>query len=498
VTRPLARPDSVRSSVESGEFSPVVGMEVGICGGVRGAVTAVVHLECVRIAVIGASGFVGRALSIALTAADHDVIAIARHPPDIAGAEARTVDVGDEMALRNVLSGCKVAYYLVHSLGTGDFRERDRELAEGCGRAAAAAGVERIVYLGGLGHDPESEHLVSRQEVGAALACEHVAVVELRAAVVLGAGSVSFEMLRYLTERLPFMVCPRWVRTALQPIAQADVIRYLVAATDVEPGVYEIGGADVTTYREMIAAYASARGLRRRRIIDVPYLTPRLSSYWLDLVTPVDRRVSHALIESLVTEVIVGDAARTDAAFGIEPLGLADALTVTLDEQSRALDHELLSRDSGLRDGVYTVRVEQPILDDTSTSLEADLDRVGGSYEWYGLPHAWRARALLGRLVGEQWNLHRPQVIAPGAIVDWWYVARRDRTRLVLRSIDWFPGEGWLGYQITEHQLIQVGALRAKGIPGFLYWKALYPVHRRVFQALAAHRVDRAARASLG
>ncbi len=441
---------------------------------------------------IGASGFVGRALSIALTESAHDVIAIARHPPEVPGTEARTVDVGDEAALRDALSGCEVAYYLVHSLGTGDFRDRDRRLAEGCGRAAAAAGVERIVYLGGLGHDPESEHLVSRQEVGTALACEHVAVVELRAAVVLGAGSVSFEMLRYLTERLPFMICPRWVRTALQPIALADVIHYLVGATDVEPGVYEIGGADVTTYREMIAAYATARGLRRRRIVDVPYLTPRLSSYWLDLVTPVDRHVSHALVESLVTEVVVRDSARTDAAFGIEPLGLADSLTVTLDEQARALDRDLLGRDNGLRDGVYAVRVEAPILDNTPAGLDADLDRIGGSYTWYGLPFAWRARALFGRLVGERWTLQRPQVIAPGAVVDWWCVARRDPAHLVLRSIDWFPGEGWLGYQITERELIQVGALRAKGIPGFLYWKALYPVHRRVFRALAVHRVNQA------
>ncbi len=444
-----------------------------------------------RIAVIGASGFVGRALSIALTAAAHDVIAIARHPPDVPGAEARTVDVGDEAALGDALSGCDIAYYLVHSLGTGDFRDRDRQLAEGCGRASAAAGVERIVYLGGLGHDPESEHLVSRQEVGTALASAGVAVVELRAAVVLGAGSVSFEMLRYLTERLPFMVCPRWVRTSLQPIALADVIRYLIGAADVGPGVYEIGGADVTTYREMIAAYASARGLRRRRIIDVPYLTPRLSSYWLDLVTPVDRRVSHALVESLVTEVIVRDRARTDAAFGIEPMSLADALAVTLDDQARALDHALLSRRSGLLDGVYTVRVETPIPYETAARLDADLDRIGGSYGWYGLPFAWRTRALFGRLVGEHWSLDRPQMIAPGETVDWWRITRRDPGSLVLRSIDWFPGEGWLGYQIGEHELIQVGALRSKGIPGFLYWKALQPLHRRVFRALAAHRVNR-------
>jgi uncharacterized protein YbjT (DUF2867 family) len=419
-------------------------------------------------------------------------VAIARHPPDLPGARASTVDIADEAALRDALTDCQVAYYLVHSLGVDDFRARDRRLAAGCGRAAAAAGVERIVYLGGLGNDPESEHLASRQEVGVALGQSGVAVVELRAAVVLGSGSVSFEMLRYLTERLPFMVCPRWVRTALQPIALSDVIRYLVGAIDVEPGVYEIGGAEVTTYREMIAAYAHARGLRARRIVDVPYLTPRLSSYWLDLVTPVDRRVSHALVESLVTEVVVHDDARTDAAFGIAPLGLAEALSLALDDQARALDRDLLDRADGLDEGVYTVRATAALPPDAIDRLDADLDRIGGSYSWYGLSFAWRCRSWLGRLVGETWNLAREQPVVPGNEVDWWSVTQRSPGRLVLRSLDWFPGEGWLGYRAEGNELVQVGALRPKGIPGFLYWKALQPVHRRVFRALVRHRVERA------
>jgi uncharacterized protein YbjT (DUF2867 family) len=447
----------------------------------------------VRVAVVGANGFVGRELTAALVKAQHDVLAISRHVPVIPGAKGSSVDVGDEESLRRALDGYEVAFYLVHSLNAEDFRARDAQLAEGFGRVAAMSGLQRIVYLGGLGHDPTSEHLASRQEVGTALASGGVPLVELRAAVVLGAGSISFEILRYLTERLPFMVCPRWVRTSIQPIAAADVIRYLVAAIDVEPGIYEVGGADVTSYREMIAAYAAARGLRPRRIVDVPYLTPRLSSYWLDLVTPVDRRVSHSLVESLVTEVIVEDPERTRSAFAIEPMGLADALVAALDQQSATLDHDLLSRQNGLVDGVYTARVTVPIEAAAAARLDADLERIGGSYGWYGLTNAWKVRALLGRVVGETWKLSSPQSVIPGAAVDWWVVARRDPGMLVLRAMHWFPGEAWLGYEAAENELVHVGSLRPKGVPGFLYWKALQPVHRHVFRALARHRVARVA-----
>jgi uncharacterized protein YbjT (DUF2867 family) len=444
-----------------------------------------------RIAVVGASGFVGRALSVELVGAGHDVIGLSRHRPEIPEVEGHAVDVADGPALLEVLAGCESAFYLVHSLSAGDFRSRDRELAENFGRTAAAAGIERIVYLGGLGHEPESEHLSSRQEVGVSLASGQVPVVELRAAVVLGAGSISFEMLRYLTERLPFMVCPRWVRTKIQPIASADVVRYLIGALEVEPGVYEIGGAEVTSYREMIGAYATARGLRPRRIVDVPYLTPRLSSYWLDLVTPVDRRISHALIESLATEVVVHDQARTDVAFAFEPAGLANGLSAALDDQAKALDHDLLSRESGLCDGIYTVRVSAPISVEASVRLDTDLDRIGGSYGWYGLTFAWRVRAKLGRLVGERWTLSSPPALIKGQTVDWWYVTRRDPGMLVLRATSWFFGDAWFGYQCGKGALVQVGAFRPLGVPGFFYWKLLQPVHRKVFDALAHYRVSR-------
>ena len=204
----------------------------------------------------------------------------------------------------------------------------------------------------------------------------------------------------------------------IQPIALSDVVRYLIRAMAVEPGIYEIGGADVTSYRKMIVAYAEVRGLRARPIFDAPYLTPRLSSYWLDLVTPVDRHVSHALIESLATEVVVHDRERTDAAFGIRPIGLTGALSAALDDQALALDRDLFNCDSGLQDGVYTVRVSLSLPDDIAGHLDADLDRIGGTYSWYGLALGWRLRAALGRLAGEHWELRVPPAIVEGEVVD--------------------------------------------------------------------------------
>jgi uncharacterized protein YbjT (DUF2867 family) len=445
----------------------------------------------VRIAVAGATGFVGRPLVARLLRDGHNVVALGRRAPDVAGADGRPVDVADEHAVTDALEGCDAAYYLVHSLGTSDFRDRDRQLAESFGRGAHAAGIGRIVYLGGLGEDPTSEHLRSRQEVGRRLGAAGVAVVELRAAVVLGAGSISFEMLRYLTERLPFMVCPRWVHTSIQPIALSDVLEYLVGSLDVEPGVYEIGGAEVTSYREMIRAYARARGLASRMIVDVPLLTPRLSSYWVDFVTPVDRHVSHALIESLVTEVVVKDPARTRAAFTVEPMGVVDAITRALDDQADAIDGSLLTRASGLDQGVYTERVEVPVPDDVAPAVRDDLARIGGYLAWYGVARLWRVRIAGGRWLRERWELRRPESLAAGVGVDWWTVVTSEPGTLVLRGDGWAPGDAWLGYRLADGDLVQVGALRTKGAVGFLYWKALAPVHHLVFTTLARHRVAR-------
>jgi hypothetical protein len=299
-------------------------------------------------------------------------------------------------------------------------------------------------------------------------------------------------MLRYLTERLPFMVCPRWVRTAIQPIAQRDVLQYLVKALEVEPGIYEIGGSDVTTYREMIKTYAEVRGLRRRLIVDVPLLTPRLSSYWVDLVTPVDSQVSHSLIDSLTTEVVVRDAARTRAAFDVEPMGVREAVRVALDDQSVDIESGVLDRERGLVDGVYTERVEALLDGVDPSAVEVDLDQIGGDFAWYGVHGGWQARIAFGRLVGEHWQLRRPRAIAPGEPVDWWVIVRRATRVLVLRGAGWFVGDGWLAFRVGDEKLVEVGALRPKGLPGFLYWKVLHPIHRWAFTRQARHRLERA------
>lgn len=445
----------------------------------------------------GAGGYVGGRLVAHLAAAGHTVVALGRrveHLPTV--AVRRPVDVADTAAVTSALAGVDTAYYLVHSMADGrDFSGRDRTLARSFSEAAAGAGVRRIVYLGGLGHDPQSEHLRSRQEVGRALASAGVEVVELRAAVVIGAGSISFEILRYLTERLPLMVCPRWITTRVQPIAECDLLRYLEQAPHVGPGIYEIGCPDATSYRDMIATFAGVRGLRPRTIIDVPVLTPRLSARWVDLVTPVDRRVSHSLIDSLATEVVVNDAAPAGAAFDVAPLDVAAAIRAALDEQVGRIPSRLMSFEPGLRHGVYAMRSHADLPAADVAGARDGLARCGGDLRWYGVAWAWRLRVLLGKPFGEHLRLRRPPEVVPGATVDWWQVEQKTDDTLVLATTGWFCGEAWLGYRVTgppAPAVEQVAALRPKGLLGLVYWRALWPIHLVVFRVMSRRRVRRA------
>ncbi|HEY0214802.1 MAG TPA: NAD(P)H-binding protein, partial [Cellulomonas sp.] len=268
------------------------------------------------VAVTGVTGYVGGRLVPELLAAGYRVRALARHPERLRGrpwypdVEVVQADASDAEQTRDALQGADVAYYLIHSLGTGRrFEQRDRDTARTFGRAAREAGVGRLIYLGGLAPENEelSPHLASRTEVGEILLDSGVPTAVLRAAVILGSGSASFEMMRYLTERLPAMTVPRWVDNRIQPIAVRDVLRYLVGAAALPPEVnraFDIGGPEVLTYRDMMQHYAQVAGLPRRLIVKVPVLTPRLSSHWVGLVTPVPNGIARPLVESLVHEVV--------------------------------------------------------------------------------------------------------------------------------------------------------------------------------------------------
>lgn len=258
-----------------------------------------------RTLVTGATGFVGRALVPALAAAGHEVRAATRRPDTYTGdGQPVPLDVIDGTGLHEALDGCDVAYYLVHSMGAPEFAARDREAAVRFAGAASAAGA-RVVYLGGLGEGDVSEHLRSRHEVGRILR-DGADTVELRAAIILGKGGASFEIMRQLVDRLPVMVCPKWVTTRCQPIALPDMVRYLVAAPGIPAGCYDVGGPDILTYEEMMRRYAAIAG-RHRLILKVPVLTPRLSSLWLGLVTDLPASVGRPLVDGLSVEVIAGD-----------------------------------------------------------------------------------------------------------------------------------------------------------------------------------------------
>jgi uncharacterized protein YbjT (DUF2867 family) len=465
-----------------------------------------------RVLVTGASGYIGGRLVPELLARGHTVRVLVREPRKLDAAEWRDDveivrgDIADDLG--DAMADVGVAVFLVHSIGEGaDWVARERAIAENFRAAAEAAGVRRIVYLGGLGDDDGelSDHLRSRHEVGRVLAAGAVETVELRAAVVIGSGSASFEMLRYLTEVLPVMVTPRWVHTRCQPISIRDVLRYLVGAVeDPEPlgGVLEIGGPDVVSYAEMMAVYAEEAGLTTRRLVPVPVLSPRLSSLWIGLVTPVPARLARPLVDSLVTAVVVTDD-RAERRFPFERVPLREAInraigrTAIGDVPTRFDDASSPVWDASSIDPEWTGGTE--LTDVRTLQVAADphrtwraVCRIGGARGWYSGAWLWKVRGLLDRLAGGPGmrTVRRdPERLSVGDPLDFWRVEDLEPDRsVVLHAEMRLPGEAWLEWQLspsaTGTRLVQTARYRPRGLWGRAYWLAVAPFHRFVFPGL--------------
>lgn len=470
----------------------------------------------------GASGYVGGRLAPRLLDEGFSLRCLCRSPRKIEQrqwsasdrVEVAQGDIEDAAQLSRLMRGCRYAYYLVHSMEVAgeDFAQRDLRLARSFARAADEAGVERIIYLGGLGElgDDLSPHLASRREVERALAEGRVPVTTLRAAMIIGSGSASFEILRYLVERLPVMVTPRWVRTQSQPIAIDDVLFYLtetLRTPETTGQSIEIGGPDVLEYRDLMRICAEELGLHPRILITTPVLTPRLSSLWIGLVTPVSARIARPLADGLRNRMVV----TTDDADRLMPhrtIPVRDAIRKAL-SQSRAGDVETRWSAAGAIPGDPDWAGGSTFTDARSTDIDAPPDavfravcRVGGGHGWYAADILWRIRGWMDKLAGGP-GLRRgrrhPHAVEFGEALDFWRVVGVERDRLLrLRAEMKLPGEAQLEFLIeplpdSRSRLRMTARFRPKGLLGILYWYAVLPAHHIVFRGML-RGVERAAR----
>ena len=461
--------------------------------------------------VTGATGYIGGRLVPVLEAAGVPLRCLARRPVALVSRVSPTTeiiagDLLDPVSLDRALAGVDVAYYLVHSMGAhGDYLENDRVAARNFGDTARRAGVRRIVYLGGLatGDGALSKHLKSRIETGEVLRASGVPVVEFRASVVIGSGSLSFELIRALVERLPVMICPRWVSTLAQPIGIDDVLAYLAAALhlpDGESRTFEIGGADQASYGDLMREYARQRGLKRV-MISVPLLTPRLSSLWLGLVTPVYARVGRELIGGLKNRSVVTDPTAL-AAFPIEPIALREAIgrAMSYEDRTFALTRWSDARSSGGATSSPTdTRLRGKLIDRRRIRLAVDADhafvpiaRIGGERGWYFATWLWRIRGAVDLLmggVGMRRGRRDPEALVVGDALDFWRVeAYEPGRRLRLAAEMRVPGRAWLEFEVVPSaegsDVHQTAVFEPAGLFGFLYWYVLLPVHALIFGGL--------------
>ncbi len=487
--------------------------------------------------VTGASGYIGGRLVPELLDAGYAVRCLARDPAKLDGRprsgaiDVAAADALDADAVRRALVGVDVAYYLIHSLGTGaSFERRDRDAAQIFAAAATAAGIKRLVYLGGMTSDEDaglSPHLRSRAEVGQILLASGVPTVALQAAVIIGSGSASFEMLRYLTERLPLMVTPEWVSTRIQPIGVGDVLRYLVGAAALPAGVsraFDIGGPDVLTYAEMMDRYCEVAGLRPRMLLRVPLLTPGLSSHWVGLVTPVPAGLARPLVESLRNEVVCAE--HDIAEYLPDPpeglMSVSQAITLALRHTSEGqvttrwssattpgAPSDPLPTDPAWAGGSLYVDERASVVRASPQALWKVIEGIGGTTGWYSFTAAWAARGLIDRLaggVGLRRGRRDPDHLLVGDALDFWRVeAITPGSLLRLRAEMKLPGLAWL--ELTagrddEGQTTygQRAIFQPRGLAGHAYWRSIAPFHGAVFGgmlsniAAAAEQADRASR----
>jgi len=459
------------------------------------------------ILVTGATGYVGGKLVPRLLEEGYRVRVLVRDPEKLRAqswkseVEVFQGDVLEPSSLVPALSGVEFAYYLVHSITSGkNFAERDMTAARNFGEAAKQADIKRVIYLGGLG-DPEtnlSEHLRSRQETAVILRRSGISVTEFRAAVIVGAGSISFDMIRYLTERIPVMICPRWVRSRAQPISIDDVVEYLVTSLrnpDSAGQIIEIGGANVLTYGDMMMRYARARGLRRL-LINVPVLTPRLSSYWVHWVTPVQAAFARPLIEGLRNEVVVRDKKASELFPHIKPSAYESAVHSALSQLDPDQFEEFVSsRDiSGsanfktIHDGMI-IEIKRRLVCSKPSAVFRTFTDIGGPNGW-PCNWAWRMRALLDRIiggVGMRKGRPDPDKIKVGDTLDFFKVVKIIPGRMIRMKAEMkLPGEGWLQFEVTSDtedraRLVQTVFFAPRGLPGIVYWYLLCPLHGLIF-----------------
>ena len=466
----------------------------------------------------GATGYVGGRLLRRLEADSQRVRCLARRPESLLSRVSQSVevfegDILDPQSLDRALEGVHTAYYLIHSLSdVGDFAKNDAIGARHFALAAARRGVHRIIYLGGLGEATSglSKHLRSRQEVGDILRGTGVPVVEFRASMVIGAGSLSFELVRALVEGLPVMITPKWVSIPAQPIAIADVLDYLIAALhtpEAESRVFEIGGGDVVSYGGIMRAYGEARRLKRW-LIPVPVLTPYLSSLWLSLVTPVYARVGRSLIEGVRNSTLVRDDSALRV-FNVRPMGIRQAIAEAINSEDHDFEQMRLSEFFAQAEPSRYwggVRLGSRVIDTRTARVSAEPEDVfgvicsiGGADGYFHSDWLWRLRGLLDRMVGGV-GMRGDRRSAPEPVVgdeiDWWRVERVEHNRLLrLRAEMKLPGRAWLDFEVTREGdgtlVRQTAVFDPLGLSGRLYWWALYPAHNIVFAGMLKGIVER-------